>query len=229
MEGANLPTMLRTLLQETDVPRIRVSSLQPQEITVELLELWDVSAGGRLCPHFHIPLQSGSDAILERMRRRYSGDDFLRAVTLARDSVPGAAITTDVIAGFPGETERDFENTIAVVESAALADLHVFPYSARPGTSAAHFDEHVPDQVRAERAAVLRDKGADGFRQFREALAGQTHAVLWERDDPATGLTASYVRVRLDPQLRAGRARANTIEDVVISQLDGDTVLATPA
>jgi threonylcarbamoyladenosine tRNA methylthiotransferase MtaB len=229
MEGTNLPGMLRTLLQETDVPRIRVSSLQPQEITDDLLGLWNDSAGDRLCPHFHMPLQSGSDAILKRMRRRYSADGFLGAVRRVRDAVPGVAITTDVIAGFPGESDDDFENTVAVLEAAAFADLHVFPYSTRPGTSAAHFDEQVPDRVRAERAAAIRELGARDFRQFREALTGQAHTVLWERDDPAEGLTANYVRVRLDAQMQAGRARANAIEDVILGDLDGDSVIATPA
>ncbi|MCH8102302.1 MAG: tRNA (N(6)-L-threonylcarbamoyladenosine(37)-C(2))-methylthiotransferase MtaB [Chloroflexi bacterium] len=233
MEGTSLPDMLRTLLRETGVQRVRVSSLQPQEITDELLELWSDSASVRLCPHFHIALQSGSDAVLERMRRRYTADGFLSAVRRVRDAVPGVAITTDVIAGFPGETDEDFENTVAVLEAAAFADLHVFPYSARPGTSAAHFGEQVPDQVRAERAAAIRELGARDFRHFREALAGQTHTVLWERDDPADGLTANYVRVRLDPHFRSrrgtGRARANAIEDVILGEFNDGLMMATPA
>ncbi len=223
----DLPGMLRTLLRQTEVPRIRVSSLQPQEITDELLELWSESAS-RLCPHFHTALQSGSDAVLKRMRRRYTADDFLSALERVRDAVPGVAITTDVIAGFPGESGNDFENTVAVLGAAAFADLHVFPYSVRAGTSAAHFDDQVPDQVRAERAAAIRALGARDFRLFREALAGQAHSVLWERDDPADGLTANYVRVRLDPQLRTGRARANQIEDVVLGELEDGLIIGTP-
>ncbi len=228
MEATSLSGMLRTLLRETDVPRIRVSSLQPQEITDELLGLWSDSAD-RLCPHFHIALQSGSDAVLKRMRRRYTADDFLSAVERVRNAVPGVAITTDVIAGFPGESDRDFEDTVAVLGAAAFADLHVFPYSVRPGTSAAHFDEQVPDQVRAERAAAIRELGAREFRQFRAGLVGQAHSVLWERDEPAGGLTANYVRVRLDRQLRTGRARANEIEDVVLGEFEGGLINATPA
>ena len=133
------------------------------------------------------------------------------------------------MAGFPGETDSDFKNTLAVLHAAEFSDLHVFPYSIRPGTSAAHLSEQVPDQVRAERAAAIRELGADSFRRFREGLAGQTHTVLWERDGPTDGLTANYVRVILDPGRRTGRARANEIEEVVLGGLDGKSVTATPA
>lgn len=109
--------------------RLRVSSLQPQEITSEMLGLW---ADRRLCPHFHLPLQSGSDAVLKRMRRRYTADLYSRTVETIWQSIPDVSITADVIVGFPGETDTDFQQSYTVCERAGFADMHVFPYSVRP-------------------------------------------------------------------------------------------------
>src|SRR5207245_3533611 len=113
----------------TSVARIRLSSLQAQDISTELLSLW---ANPRLCPHFHLPLQSGSDAVLAAMRRRYSAGEYHGAVALVRETVPDVAITTDVIAGFPGETDDEFEATLALCRDMRFAAMHCFPYSRRP-------------------------------------------------------------------------------------------------
>lgn len=189
--------LLEALLQSTSVPRIRLSSLQPQDITPELLALW---RDGRLCPHFHIPLQSGSDAVLRAMRRRYTASGYLRAVEAIREHVPQVAITTDVIAGFPGETEADFEATLRVIEEAGPAAIHPFPYSRRPGTAAALMKGHLPPQVRRARLERLLAAAAAASAAFRSQFLGQVMDVLWEREDPAqpsrwTGLTANYIRV----------------------------------
>ncbi|MCH7576844.1 MAG: MiaB/RimO family radical SAM methylthiotransferase [Chloroflexi bacterium] len=121
--------LLEALLERTSVPRIRLSSLQAQDITPELLGLW---RDPRLCPHFHLPLQSGSDTVLRLMRRRYTAERFSRAVALIRELVPDVAITTDVIAGFPDETDADFEATYSLCEEIGFAAIHAFPYSAGP-------------------------------------------------------------------------------------------------
>ena len=141
--GANLRELLIMILASTDIRRLRVSSVQPQELDDGLLDVWRVHGTARLAPHFHMPLQSGSDAVLGRMRRRYTAADYERAVSRVRKTVPGASVTTDVICGFPGETEEDHLNTLAVMRRVQFTDAHVFPYSSRPGTSAAHFDDHV--------------------------------------------------------------------------------------
>ncbi|MBI2965736.1 MAG: tRNA (N(6)-L-threonylcarbamoyladenosine(37)-C(2))-methylthiotransferase MtaB [Chloroflexi bacterium] len=233
--SCGLPDLLKRLLNETDVPRIRVSSLQPPEMTGELLELWSGVGRGRLCPHFHMPLQSGSDAILARMRRRYTARQYLEAVERAKLAAPDAAITTDAIAGFPGETDADFETTADVMRLAGLAGAHVFPFSARPGTSAARFPGQVPVDVRIERAAGLRRVAEAGAAEFRSRLAGHTRPVLWESSMPLSGMTDNYVRVEmvegaagLEPADRVpvGRSRMNRIEEVLLVGVAGDHMLA---
>jgi threonylcarbamoyladenosine tRNA methylthiotransferase MtaB len=128
-DGTTAARLLSTLLADTTLPRIHYSSIQPQDVTDDFLAQWQDT---RLCRHFHLALQSGSDAVLRRMRRRYTAADYLHALERIRAAVPGASITADVIAGFPGETDREFGATLAVCRDAAFADVHVFPYSARP-------------------------------------------------------------------------------------------------
>ncbi|MBM3958565.1 MAG: tRNA (N(6)-L-threonylcarbamoyladenosine(37)-C(2))-methylthiotransferase MtaB [SAR202 cluster bacterium] len=200
LEGTDLRRLLLRLLRSTEMPRIRVSSLQPLELTEGLLELWSGEGRGRLCPHFHMPLQSGSDGILRRMRRRYSAARYIDAVERVKRAVPAAAVTTDIIAGFPGESDEDFALTVAVVREAELAGAHVFPYSARPGTSASKFPDQVPHEVKASRAAELRRLARAAETKFREHLVGQVRPVLWESDGPPlAGLTDNYVRVVAAP------------------------------
>jgi threonylcarbamoyladenosine tRNA methylthiotransferase MtaB len=199
--------LLRALLAETTVPRLRLSSLQPQDITPELLSLWE---DPRLCRHFHLALQSGSDAVLSRMRRRYTAGDFRRALALVRGRLPDAAITTDVIVGFPGESDADFEETYSFCRQAGFARLHVFPYSRRPGTGADRMSDQVSESVKRARTqrllALARDLRADFARRFR----GRVMPVLWERARPASGgpvwegLTDNYLRAftRSDADLR---------------------------
>ena len=131
--GTDLRDLLVQVLARTDIRRLRVSSLQPQEVDEGLLDVWRRHVAGQLAPHFHMPLQSGSDAVLARMRRRYTSAEFDQAVSRIRRAVPGASITTDVICGFPGETEEDHEDTLAVMRRVGFADAHVFPVFAPPG------------------------------------------------------------------------------------------------
>jgi threonylcarbamoyladenosine tRNA methylthiotransferase MtaB len=196
--GHRLSVLLRALLAGTGVPRLRLSSLQPQDVTADLLSLWQ---DGRLCRHFHIPLQSGSNAVLSRMRRRYTVDDFRRSLALIRERVPDAAITTDVIAGFPGESDADFEETCALCREAAFARVHVFPYSRRKGTTAALVREQVPEAVKRARTQRLLALAQDLRADFESRLEGRVMAVLWESARLAgggflcEGLTDNYVRV----------------------------------
>ena len=192
--------LLAALLAETTIPRLRLSSLQAQDISEDLLRLWQ---SRRLCRHFHLPLQSGSDRILAAMRRRYTVDHLRQAVAIIRREVPDVAITTDVIVGFPGEGDDDFQRTHDLCQELAFAAIHVFPYSRRPGTVAALAEEQVPHAVkrqRLERMLRLARTSADAFRaRFR----GRTMDVLWEeaktRQDGRLplwrGLTDNYLRV----------------------------------
>ena len=200
LPDANLPALLDEILRTTDVPRLRVSSLQPQEITRDLLRLWQDDR--RLCPHFHAPLQSGSDRVLSRMRRRYGAAEYLAAVERVRDAIPHAAITADVIVGFPGETEEDFQETVALCERVGFADLHVFPYSVRPGTSAAYFTDRVDAGVVGARMRAMLGVAEELAAAHRRGCFGKVYSVLWEEetadaDGPPrwSGLTETYLRV----------------------------------
>ena len=223
LEGVNLLTLLRSILSETEVARVRVSSLQPQEIKRELLEAWE---NPRLAPHFHVPLQSGSDGILRSMRRRYDACQFARAVELIRRRVPGAGITTDLIVGFPGEGDAEYQESRRFARSVEFSDMHIFPYSPRPGTSAAYSKEQVPVPVKKTRAAEMAEVANEGFRAFRQQQLASTRPVLWESargpgpDLVWTGLTDNYLRVTTEDR----RNLRNLVTPAQLQELSGDLV-----
>ncbi len=196
--GTSLANLIRRLLDETSVPRLRVSSLQPQEVSDELLALWE---DPRLCPHFHLPLQSGSEEVLKTMRRRYSPWAYIQAVETIRRRVARAAITTDIIVGFPGETPQQFQETYALCQDVQFSGLHVFPYSPRPGTSAAHLSMKVADPEKRRRMEAMLALARGQAHRYRQALLGTICPVLWETSRSVagvqvwSGLTDSYVRV----------------------------------
>jgi len=197
-DGTNLTGLLEKVLAGTDTPRIRLSSLQPQEITLALIRLWNDT---RLCPHFHLSLQSGSDRILQRMRRRYVTGEFREAVSLIREQVPDVAITTDIITGFPGETDEDFEESYRFCQEMEFARIHVFPFSARSGTEAAHLPAQVDYAVKQQRTQKMLSLAEESNRQFRSRFSGRTVTVLWEQqtaDGSWTGITGNYIRARTE-------------------------------
>jgi len=193
-KNVGLTGLLKRILAETEIARLRLSSLQPQEITPELIGLW---SDERLCRHFHLSLQSGSDALLERMGRRYNAADYKRAVELIREAVPEAAITADVIVGFPGETEAEFQDSYNFAKKMRFARIHVFPYSPRPGTKAEAMPDRVEGRVKQERSRKMRALGRAGIRNFRRRFLGKTVTVLWEKQTCGvwSGLTDNYIRV----------------------------------
>ncbi len=201
-EDVALTGLLKRVLAETAVTRLRLSSLQPQEITAELLELWKDS---RLCPHFHLSLQSGSDSVLRRMKRRYSAADYRRTVNRIRESLPEAAITTDVIVGFPGETDAEFEENYGFCRQIGFARIHVFPYSRRPGTQAAAMPDQVSERVKRERVQKMLALAEESALNFRQRFLGRTMPVLWEQKSNGvwSGYTANYIKVyaRSSPDL----------------------------
>ena len=221
----NLATLVRRILRETAVERLRVSSLQPQEISRELLDLW---SDPRLCPHFHMPLQSGSDPVLSRMRRRYTSQEYSDAVGLVRGAVPRSSVTTDVIVGFPGEGDAEFAETYSLAEEVGFAATHVFPYSPRPGTSAARFSEQVAPQTKSERVSRLMALSARKSAEFREAMLGEVRPVLWEERRGNghiagwSGLTDNYVRVLC----ASDRDLSNSITLATLRARQDDVVVA---
>jgi threonylcarbamoyladenosine tRNA methylthiotransferase MtaB len=192
--GTGLAGLLKLILHETDIGRVRLSSLQPPEISTELIGLW---RDPRLCPHFHLSLQSGSDAILRRMKRRYTVADYLKALALIRDSVPDVAVTTDVIVGFPGETEAEFRQTLELCRDLKFARIHVFPFSPRPGTAAAAMPGRIPDAVKKERRQIMSSLAKKSGLNFQRGFLGKTMDVLWEQCAAGvwSGLTGNYIRV----------------------------------
>ena len=193
--GMDLKSLLIRILNETKIPRIRLSSLQPQEISAELIKLWQ---NQRLCPHFHLSLQSGSKSVLERMNRRYTPGGYQRVVDLIRQEVPSVAITTDVIVGFPGETAQEFEQSLQFCKQIGFARIHVFSYSPRSGTAAAGMVGQVPDNVKKERSQKMLALAEESSLNFKESFAGEAMDVLWEKqtdDGDWSGVTGNYIRV----------------------------------
>lgn len=239
-DGFGLESLIKEILAQTRLERLRVSSLYPHDVTPQLLQLW---GDGRMCNHLHMALQSGSDVVLGRMRRRYSTADFARAVALARDEIPGVAITTDVLVGFPGEGEAEFDETFRFCENTGFARIHVFPFSVRPETPAATMDGRVDERTKDERARRMLALAGRSAERFALQFTGQTLSVLWEQEvEPGRwrGLTGNYLRVvasskeKLGGQLTPTKLQglrdgdlwgevASTIEVPCCSSRGGDT------
>ena len=184
--GGDLGSLVAALLARTTIPRLRLSSLEPFDVQAGFFDLWQQS-DGRLMPHLHLPAQSGSDTILRRMARRNRAADFEALVAAARERIPGLTVTTDLIAGFPGEGEQEFADTIAFARRAGFAHMHVFPYSGRAGTAAARFGGQLPEKERRRRSRILNELDAELGRTVRLATIGQVRLVLWENRVDLTG------------------------------------------
>lgn len=192
--------LTRALLKDTDIPRLRLSSLEPWDLSPEFFDLWD---NPRVCRHLHLPLQSGCDATLRRMARHTSQSAFRELVQAARARVPDLNITSDVIVGFPGETDDEFAVSTAFIEEMDFAGLHIFRYSKRPGTPAARMKHHVREEVKKQRSGHLHTLAAAMEERFATRFVGSVSDVLWEHVGGATqdgfiniGYTDNYIRVR---------------------------------
>jgi threonylcarbamoyladenosine tRNA methylthiotransferase MtaB len=234
--GAGLLKLMMRILGETAIPRLRLSSLQPEDWTPDFYELW---GSGRVCRHLHFSLQSGSDSVLRRMRRRYNVRHYAQVVEEARRALPGVAITTDVITGFPGETEGEQLETERFLRSVGFAGLHVFKYSPRSGTDAAEMGGQVAPSVKQERSERLIELSREMGREFRSGALGTVLSVLWE--DPVsgrearglgleangslwTGLSDNYIRVYGASSSRLG----GSISGARVTALAGEGVSAVP-
>jgi len=224
--------LLQLLSERKAIDRIRLSSIEPLEITPALIELTaqSINRPGQICPHFHIPLQSGDDAILKRMRRPYGRNDFRRLVLHILDKIPEAVIGADTLIGFPGESKTAFENTFQLLAELPLAYLHVFPFSPREGTPAATFSDPVPIPTVKERCRKVRELGvAKRLSYMKKFLNRPVEVLVEETRDPRTkllkGITANYIKVLL-----AGNDdKKNTFQRVQIEHiLDDRTVQGGP-
>ena len=215
-DGLDLADLCRRLLDETadlhgpdeEPCRFRIGSVEPMDVSMDFIGLL-AEAGGRLCRHLHLPLQSGSSKVLREMGRPYDAEEYRQLVDYLRAMVPEIALTTDIIAGFPGETDEDFADTCDLARHAAFSKIHVFPYSRREGTPAAERSDQVAPDVKAARAAVLRALSDKLAAADRAARTGTVELALVERPGHAT--TESYHEVAVDPAAPVGALVAVTL------------------
>ncbi len=214
--------LIRALDAVEGIERFRISSIEPNLCTDEIIEF--VASSQRFVPHFHMPMQSGSDRILARMKRRYRSSLYRDRIRHIHQVMPHCCIGVDVIVGFPGETEEDFQATIDFLSNEAVSYLHVFTYSERPNTPAASMSEKVPMHVRRQRNEILRTISAKKKRTFYEQHLGDTRPVLLEKGKQQgviSGFTDNYIKVSIVDRCQA----LNTIVNVELLALDGDGVM----
>jgi len=223
----NLEVLLRTILNDTDIKRIRLSSLEPWDLSEKFFEIW---SDKRLCNHLHLPLQSGSDAVLRRMARKTTKESFRAIIKLARGVDPDMAITTDMIVGFPGETDQDFSETVDFIREINFSGGHTFSFSSRPGTPAARYDLQVPGSIRKKRSAILRALFIEQTHKYQTMFIGNDLQVLWESSKELesgsfliSGLTGNYLKV----SSIVNENRWNIIETVHTTDFLQDTIFGT--
>lgn len=222
-DGPTLYDAVKTVLDVPGVQRLRLGSLESVEVEPRLLTLMQEDA--RFCRHLHLPLQSGCDKTLQAMHRPYTTAKFKTLLADIKTKVPDIAITTDVIVGFPGETEADFETTCKFAESCGFSKMHIFPFSARKGTPAEKFAGAVTEAVKKERADILGRIDETMHKTFLQAMVGQNAEVLFEQpagEDYFEGLTGNYQRVFVKS---GGRNLGGEILPVKITAFDGEKLL----
>ena len=222
-DGPTLYDAVKTVLDVPGVQRLRLGSLESVEVEPRLLTLMQEDA--RFCRHLHLPLQSGCDKVLQAMHRPYTTAKFKPRLADIKNRVPDIAITTDVIVGFPGETEADFETTCKFAESCGFSKMHIFPFSARKGTPAEKFAGAVTEAVKKERADILGRIDETMHKTFLQAMVGQNAEVLFEQpagEDYFEGLTGNYQRVFVKS---GGRNLGGEILPVKITAFDGEKLL----
>jgi len=222
--GSHLHELVQAILRETDVPRLRLSSLEPWDLDADFFSLWE---NPRLMPHLHLPLQSGCASTLRRMARKTTPVSFQELVAEARATIPNVAITTDIIAGFPGETDEEFAESLAFVHELNFAGGHVFTYSPRPGTGAAKMKGQIGAEIRKKRNHILHDALEESAQVYRKTFVGQTMSVLWESTSEMgewgwqmEGLTENYLRIHAF----APSPRWNEIDQVIINECNGSSI-----
>ena len=217
---SNLAAMLRVILDNTSIEKLRISSVEPMDWTSELIEL--VATSPRIAKHAHVPLQSGSDTVLRRMHRKYRPWHYADRIERIRRAMPEAAIGADVMVGFPGESDEEFEQTRALIARLPFTYLHVFTYSSRPGTPSAEMASQVPVQLARARNRVLRDLAAAKKREFLQSFVGrnlQALTLTHFADGQTEALTDNYLKLLL-----AGRHQPNSMVTARIDAAHGELI-----
>jgi len=225
-KNLEIADLLELLIKNTKIVRFRISSIEPKNFSDKFFKLFK---SGRLCPHIHMSLQSGSESVLKRMRRHYTAKEFLEICKKFKKAVPDIGLTTDVIVGFPGETEKEFKETVSLIKKIGFLKLHVFPYSKRKGTAAYYMKDQVPDSVKESRAKILRDLSNKMAVSFKKSQIGKTYEVLVEnqKNTPARsnnlykGYTSNYLLVQFSCSRRIVKCKnlANTFVKVKLQKL----------
>lgn len=218
-EEWNLARLVKELANIQGLHRLRLSSIEPMEFTPELLEV--IVNNPAVCPHLHIPLQSGSDSILKQMKRPYSVGEFKELIAKVNQLLPGIAVTTDVIVGFPGETEEDFQNSLEAIKSCGFSGAHIFPYSKRKGTPAANYPNQLPNKIKEQRVKELMEAARQSQEEYVSKFFGQTVEVLIERVSPegiATGHTRNYIQVNLPPRVEERPWESGELVECVLEE-----------
>lgn len=222
-EKPNLAGVVKALLEIPGLERIRLGSIESVEVSEELVDL--MAKEPRFCTHLHLPLQAGSDHILKLMNRHYNLQEFKDLIARLRKSIPGLAITTDIIAGFPGETDEDFEETMKTVEEIGFTHIHAFPYSKREGTPAAVMEDQVPEAVKKTRVALLNSLGQKGLETFANQMIGKPAEILIEREEDGyyLGFTNEYIHGKIKKGTTAHAT--GTIIGGTVTAFDGETLI----
>lgn len=223
LKKPNLAHVVKALLEIPGLERIRLGSIESVEVSEELVDL--MAKDPRFCTHLHLPLQAGSDHILKLMNRHYNLQEFKDLIARLRSRIPGLAITTDIIAGFPGETDEDFEETMRTVEEIGFTHIHAFPYSKREGTPAATMEDQVPEAVKKTRVALLKSLGQKGLQKFAEQMIGKPAEILIEREEDGyyLGFTNEYIHGKIKKGTTAHDV--GTIIGGTVTAFDGETLI----
>jgi threonylcarbamoyladenosine tRNA methylthiotransferase MtaB len=220
-------SLLKRIADQHPLERIRLSSIEPREISQEMISL--LKGSDVFCRHLHIPLQNGSNKILQMMRRNYSTAFFRDLVMRLYETIPEIALGTDVMAGFPGETDRDFAETVALLEEMPIAYLHAFPFSIRPGTPAATMEQQIPEDVKKDRVKRLIKIGNTKRREFAEKFIGKRMEILIEkRFDKETGFPIGLSDNYIPIAVYGGDFKANSIVSVLPESFNGERLIAKP-
>ena len=221
----NLETLIKFIMTETSIERLRISSIQAHEISEDLLEIYR-QYSQRICNHFHLALQSGSNNILKLMRRKYNNNDYLKAVNLIKSNLINPSISTDVIVGFPGETEKDFNDTLKIIKSSKFSKIHLFPYSDRPGTSSYYFKDKIKPEIKKERMNIALKLANNEESDYRLNVLNQKRNILWEKplnESPTKyeGYSEDYLRVHIESKDNL----YNKITPVILKKSDKDYII----
>lgn len=222
--GLSLIDAIREICSVEGIKRVRLGSLEPMIITRQFVD--EIAKLSKLCPSFHISMQSGCDETLKRMNRKYSSQDYLKALERLRSAIPNCAVTTDVMVGFPGESDEEFSKSLETVKTARFADLHVFQYSRRKGTPAATMDNQVDGIVKSERSKVMIETGKISKREYCGNYIGKTMQVLFEDEAEGyfEGLTDNFMRVLAKGENLSGRYKYVKISEICDDYCKGEVL-----